>query len=172
MAEEIKYNANIPVQTISYEDKIKEDFNWGKLTMMAYIGRSYFATTQHKWAIKKLYDYYNGHIDIDDYKMITEPFGKRLEGDWSDVVNYPIIKPKADLLLGEFAKRPANKEVFVANDDVVNQSLDEKNKAVLQNLEQLFINTLNQQGVDTGIPSQEVKHPEEVNKEIQLEISI
>lgn len=162
---EIKYNANIPVQTISYKDKIADDFAWGKKTMLAFIDRSYFATTQHKWALKKLYDYYNGHIDIKDYKIITEPFGKQLEGDWSDVVNYPIIKPKVDLLWGEFVKRPNNKEVYVCNEDVVNDSLTEKNKVVLQNLEQLFINTLNQQGVNTGMPTEEVPKPEELQKE-------
>jgi hypothetical protein len=162
---DIKYNANIPVQTISYSDKIKDDFDWGKKTMMAYIGRSYFATTQHKWALKKLYDYYNGHVDLSDYKLITEPFGKKLEGEWSDVVNYPIIKPKVDLLWGEFSKRPTNKEVFVSNGNVTNQVLEEKNKIVLQNLEQLFVNTLNAQGVQTGMESEEIKTPEEVLKE-------
>lgn len=165
MVAPIKYNANIPVQTLSYADKIKDDFEWGKQTMRSYINRSYFATTQHKWALKKLYDYYNGHIDIDDYRLITEPFGKKLEGDWADVVNYPIIKPKVDLLWGEFAKRPKNFEVYVTNDDVTNKVLEEKNKLVFQNLEQLFVNTLNQQGIETGIPSEEVPTPEVVQEE-------
>ncbi len=165
MSKEIKYNANIPIQTISYKDKIANDYDWGKLTMRAYIGRSYFATTQHKWALKKLYDYYNGHIDVDDYKLITEPFGKRLEGDWSDVVNYPIIKPKVDLLWGEFAKRPKHFEVYVTNDDVTNKVLDEKNKIVLQTLEQIFINELNAQGVPTGMPTEEVPKPEEIKEQ-------
>ena len=162
---DIEYNANIPVQTVSYSDKIKDDFEWGKRTMQAYVSRSYFSSTQHKWALKKLYDYYNGHIDINDYKLITEPFGKKLEGDWSDVVNYPIIKPKIDLLWGEFSKRPKNFEVFVSNDDVTNQVLEEKNKVVLQSLEQMFVNELNAQGVETGMPTEEVKKPEEVEKE-------
>jgi hypothetical protein len=165
MAAPIKYNANIPVQTVSYAEKIKDDFEWGKQTMRSYINRSYFATTQHKWALKKLYDYYNGHIDIDDYRLITEPFGKKLEGDWADVVNYPIIKPKVDLLWGEFAKRPKNFDVYVTNDDVTNKALDEKNKLVLQNLEQLFVNELNAQGVDTGMPTEEIPKPEAVQEE-------
>ena len=165
MPKEIKYNINIPVQTVSYADKIADDFEWGKKTMLGYIQRSYFSATQHKLAIKKLYDYYNGHVNIEDYKIITEPFGKRLEGDWSEVVNYPIIKPKIDLLRGEFAKRPNYREVYVTNEDVVNQSLTEKNKIVLQNLEQIFVNTLNQQGVNTGTPTEEVKTPEEVERE-------
>jgi hypothetical protein len=165
MSKEIKYNINIPVQTISYAEKIANDFEWGKKTILGYIQRSYFSATQHKLAIKKLYDYYNGHINIDDYKIITEPFGKKLEGDWSDVVNYPIIKPKIDLLRGEFSKRPNYREVYVTNEDVVNQSLEEKNKVILQALEQLFINSLNEQGIDTGIESQPVQKPEEIEKE-------
>jgi hypothetical protein len=163
--EEIKYNMNIPVQTISYADKIADDFEWGKQTIRAYIQRSYFSATQHKLALKKLYDYYNGHVNVEDYKLITEPFGKKLEGDWSDVVNYPIIKPKIDLLRGEFAKRPNYKEVYVTNGDVVNQQLTEKNKIVLENLEQLFANTLNAQGIDSGIPTEEVPTPKEVEEE-------
>jgi hypothetical protein len=165
MSKEIQYNANIPIQTLSYAEKIADDYEWGKASMRAYIGRSYFATTQHKWALKKLYDYYNGHIDIDDYKLITEPFGKKLEGDWSDVVNYPIIKPKVDLLLGEFAKRPKNFEVYVTNDDVTNEVLEEKNKIILQNLEQMFVNELNSQGIPTGIPTQEVQNPKEIEED-------
>jgi len=162
---DIKYNANIPVQTLSYAEKIKDDFDWGKKSMMAYVYRSYFATTQHKWQLKKLYDYYNGHVDIEDYKLITEPFGTRLEGDWSDVTNYPIIKPKVDLLWGEYAKRPDLCEVYVSNQDVVNEQLDSKNQVVLQTLEQMFINQMNANGVNTGVPSEEVPLPEEVQQQ-------
>ena len=71
MPKEIKYNINIPVQTISYADKIADDFEWGKKTMLGYIQRSYFSATQHKLAIKKLYDYYNGHVNVEDYKNMS-----------------------------------------------------------------------------------------------------
>jgi hypothetical protein len=166
MSEDIKVAGNLlPVQTISYDEKIKNDFAWAKLTMMSLIGRSYFATTQHKLAIKKLYDYYNGHVDIKDYKMVTEPFGIKMEGDWTDVVNYPIIKPKIDLLRGEFAKRPNQFEVYVSNSDVVNQELQAKTQAVYQQLEQLFVNTVKEQGIETGIPEEPVTPPEELEKE-------
>lgn len=165
MSKEIQYNANIPVQTISYDEKIADDFKWGKATIKAYIERSYFATTQRKWWLKKLYDYYNGHIDIDDYKLITEPFGKPIEGDWADVVNYPIIRTKIDLLQGEFAKRPKQFQVYAANDDVINEQLKVKNEQVFQSLEQLFINTLNGKGVNTGVPTEQTKMPEEIEKE-------
>jgi hypothetical protein len=165
MKEDIKYNAEIPVQTVSYNDKIKNDFEWAKRSMDAIIRRSYFSTTQHKWQLKKLYDLYNGHVDLEDYKLIIEPFGKRLEGDFSNVINYPIIKPKIDLLLGEYAKRPKSREVYVSNSDVVNQMLQAKNQMVLQSLEQLFVNELNNQGVDTGVPSEEVPLPKEIEQE-------
>jgi hypothetical protein len=166
MSEDIKVSGNLlPVQTVSYDEKIKDNFAWAKQTMQSLIGRSYFATTQHKLAIKKLYDYYNGHVDIKDYKMITEPFGIKMEGDWSDVVNYPIIKPKIDLLRGEFAKRPNQFEVYITNSDVVNQQLQAKNQMILQSLEQIFVNTLNEQGLNTGVPTEQPPLPEEIEKE-------
>jgi hypothetical protein len=156
-----QYTADIPTQTISYAEKVKDDYAWAKLTIDAYIRRSYFSTTQHKWHLKKLYDLYNGSVDPEDYKLIIEPFGKRLEGDMADVINYPIIKPKIDLLRGEFAKRPKQREVYVSNADTVNKMLEEKKKLTYQTLEQMFINQLNQQGVPTGIPSEEAPNPEE-----------
>ena len=89
---------DIPNQNISYAEKIKDDFAWSKITINAIIGRSTFTTNSQKIWIKKLYDYYNGNIHTDDYKLITEPFGKPMEGSWGDVESYPIIKTKVDLL--------------------------------------------------------------------------
>ena len=165
MADKIEYVSSIPVQTVSYNDKVKDDFQWCKATMRAYIDRSYFTTTQHKIWLKRLYDYYNGHVDIEDYKLITEPFGKKLEGDWSDVLNYPIIKTKIDLLMGEYAKRPKNKEVYCTNDDVTNKEQEELKTKILSSLEQQFINELNEGGVQTGVPSQPQPPPEYIQKE-------
>jgi hypothetical protein len=164
---EVQYISDIPNQNISYAAKIKDDYDWGRKTMLAYIQRSSFSTNTYKMWLKKLYDYYNGHIDIEDYKLVTAPFGKEIEGDWADVKNYPIIKPKVDLLRGEFSKRPKDMTVYVVNDDVNSKMLEELNKQINDNLEQQFINTLNAQGVDTGIPSQEIPTPEYIKEQFE-----
>lgn len=164
---EVQYISDIPNQNISYAAKIKDDYDWGRKTMLAYIQRSSFSTNTYKMWLKKLYDYYNGHIDIEDYKLVTAPFGKEIEGDWADVKNYPIIKPKVDLLRGEFSKRPKDMTVYVVNDDVNSKMLEELNKQINDNLEQQFINTLNAQGIDTGIPSQEIPTPEYIKEQFE-----
>lgn len=164
---DVQYISDIPNQNISYAAKMKNNCDWGQKTMLAYIQRSSFSTNTYKMWLKKLYDYYNGHIDVEDYKLITAPFGKEITGDWADVKNYPIIKPKVDLLRGEFSKRPKDMTVYVVNDDVNNKMLEELNKQINDNLEQQFINTLNEAGVDTGIPSQEIPTPEYIKEQFE-----
>lgn len=158
---------DIPNQNVSYKDKIRNDYAMVKFTMNAYIARSTFTTNTWKLKLKKLYDYYNGNIFLEDYKLITEPFGTPIEGDWSDVQNYPIINTKVDLLSSEYAKRPKKEMVYVVNDDVVTRKDEELNQKINQTLEQMFINELNAQGVQTGVASEEVPVPEKVKEEFE-----
>ena len=55
---------DFPNQNVSYDEKINEDYKFCKLTINAIIGRSTFTTNQWKTWLKKLYDYYNGNINI------------------------------------------------------------------------------------------------------------
>jgi hypothetical protein len=66
------------------------------------------------------------------------------------------------LLEGEYEKRPFNFVVKVNNPDAVNFAQDETYKALLQSLEQDFINKLNQKGANTGQESQEVQPPAKI----------
>lgn len=158
---------DIPNQNVSYNDKIKKDFEFCKLTINAYIGRSTFTTNTWKLWLKKLYDYYNGNINIDDYKLITEPFGKPIEGEWADVENYPIIKTKVDLLHSEFNKRPKRDMVYVVNDDVVTNKTEQLNQQINASLEELFVHTLNKQGVPTGVETEEPETPERIKEQFE-----
>ena len=152
----IEFNSVFPEQTRSYNEKIKDDFEWVKQSVTAIIQRSLFNDAQHKVWLKRLYDYYNGAVYEEDYNLVTQPFGKKIEGDWSDVKNYPLIKGKVDLLRGEYAKRPKNRMVFVVNDDVKTIKDEEWNKKLLEYANQLFINKLNALGVDTNVDSEPV----------------
>ncbi len=158
---------NIPIQTISYNEKIAKDNQWGKTNIKAFINLASFSNSSYKVYMKKLYDYYNGVVDPKDYESFIAPYGKTRTGSPNQVKNYPIIKPKIDLLRGEFAKRPDNFTVVVTNGDVINRKTEELNQKLNQSIEQLFINTLNEQGIDTGIPSQETQTPEYIVKEFE-----
>ena len=158
---------NIPIQTISYKDKIAKDDQWGKNCIKAFINLASFSNSSYKVYLKKLYDYYNGVIDSKDYTSFLSPYGTQRTGIPNLIKNYPIIKPKIDLLRGEFAKRTDNFSVVVSNPDVINRKTEEKNKLIQQTIEQIFVNELNAQGVQTGQPTEETKTPEYIAREFE-----
>lgn len=158
---------NIPIQTLSYSEKVANKNAWGKRNVEAFIQLASFSNSSYKVYLKKLYDYYNGVIDQQDYASFIQPYGVERTGSPTVIKNYPIIKPKIDLLRGEFAKRLDNFSVVVTNGDVTNRKLEEKNQKIKETVEQLFINILNQSGVQTGVPTQEVKAPEYVVQEFE-----
>ena len=155
---------DIPNQNVSYAKKAATDFEWAKTTCNAYIGRSTFTSNNWKTWLKKLYDYANGNIRIEDYKLITEPLGVPLEGDWADVQNFPIIKSKIDLLRSEYSKRPKKDMVYVINDDVVTEKTEALNNEIYNNLESLFLEKVNQQGIETGVEAEQPELPEKVKE--------
>jgi hypothetical protein len=158
---------DIPNQNVSYNDKIKNDYAMVKQSINSYIQRSTFTTNTWKLKLKKLYDYYNGNVYEEDYKLITEPFGTKIEGTLSDVQNYPIINTKIDLLCSEYAKRPKKDMVYVINDDVVTEKTEALNEQINMSLEQEFINTLNQRGVPTNVDSEPVDPPDRIKQEFE-----
>lgn len=164
----ITASATIPIQRISYAEKMKDDCAWGKECVEAYVRLASFGSTSYKLYLKKLYDYYNGHIDEADYTLVTQPYGIHRENFPAEIRNFNIIKPKVDLLRGEYAKRPDTFTVVVKNEDVVSVKLSELNEVLNKTLEQIFINKLNAAGVETGVPSQEVKTPPEVAREFEI----
>ena len=91
-----------------------------------------------------------------------KPYGKSRTNFPSQMRNYPIIKPIIDLLLGEKSKRPLNFTVVVKNADSINIKEEAKKEAVYRSLEQMFINKLNERGVETGLDSEETPLPPHV----------
>ncbi len=158
-------NENIPLQAIPYSEKIADDFAFFKSTANAYINLSFNYTTNYRLELKKLYDYYNGHVYESDYKSTLEPFGKKFEGFPKTIKNYPIIKPKIDLLRGEFIKRPDVCTVVVVNDDAKSEKLETLNAKVEDTLAQIIVNKMNASGVQTGIPSEDIKEtPQQISE--------
>lgn len=154
---------NIPKQALPLSEKDQE---WREQTVEAYINQANFklGVNSHRQWLLKFYDYYNGKIDSSDYSYVLEPYGKRRDNFPAQIRNYNIIKPSIDLLIGEKAKRPFNWNVIVTSPDVVTIKEYEKNEAVKQNLYQWFVNRLNDAGFQTGMQSEEVQLPEEIEQ--------
>lgn len=153
----------IPRQAIPDSQKTQQ---WKEDTVEAIIQRASLASRSglYETEIQKLYGYYNGEIDPSDYTEILQPYGKQREKLPARIRNFNIIKPSVDLLLGEKAKQPFNWSVILSSPDAFTVKEYEKNRAVKENLYQWWINKLNEEGVDTGMESEEVELPEEIEE--------
>tara|TARA_R100001440_G_scaffold7949_1_gene15382 strand:+ start:5599 stop:7818 length:2220 start_codon:yes stop_codon:yes gene_type:complete len=155
-------NADIPKQKQALS---KKNDKWRKECVDSYLNLSNISGYGNRRSkLQTLYDYYNGHVEEEDYKYVTKPYGKSRANFPSKIRNYPIIKPIIDLLLGEKSKRPLNYNVVVKNADTISRKEEAKKAAVGQAMQQQLVNMLNAQGVDTGQPSQDVELPEHVAK--------
>jgi hypothetical protein len=157
---------NIPKQKIP---KSKKTEKWGIECVKGYIKESTFGATG-KHELLKFYEAYNGQMKESDYNYVTNPYnsqGQQKRNFPAKLRNYNIIKPVVDLLLGEKTTRPNNFMVTVSNPDAVTKKEEEQQRLILENLQQQFVNELNEQGVDTGQQSQEAQTPEQVKSYIE-----
>jgi hypothetical protein len=153
----------IPRQKLKRSKKTKQ---WGKECVEGFVSQSSFMQNS-KSDLLRFYEAYNGELAEKDYNYVTNPYnsqaGKKRNFP-AKLRNYNIIKPVIDLLLGEKTQRPSNYQVTVTNGDAVSRLEEEKQKRIVESLQQMFINELNEQGVETGVDSQEVDTPEQVAK--------
>ena len=147
----------------------KKDIKWREACVEAFIDLSNQGTgySTNKDNLKRLYDYYNGTIDEDDYKHVLKPYGKSRSNFPSKMRNFPIIKPIIDLLLGEKSKRPLNFSVVVKNADSISLKEEALNQQIYQSLAQMLVNKMNAQGVETGTESQDVQLPQHIAEQFQ-----
>lgn len=154
---------HIPKQKIVASKKNKQ---WRIDCVKGYIKESTFAATG-KHDLLKLYEAYNGQMSESEYNYVTNPYnsqGHQKRNFPAKLRNYNIIKPVVDLLLGEKTARPSNYMVTVSNQDAVTKKEEEQKKLILENLQQQFVNELNNQGFNTGQPSEEVQTPQQVQE--------
>ena len=152
----------IPRQKLPTSKKTKK---WGEECVEAFIDLSNQGVGPHakNSDLKILYDYYNGVIDEGDYNYVLKPYGKSRKNFPSEMRNYPIIKPIIDLLLGEKSKRPLNYTVTVQNADSISEKENAKRGLIFKNLQQHFMQAVQQQGVDMGAdPDQEIELPQHI----------
>lgn len=133
--------SNIPDQRIPLSKKNKE---WQKNCIDAYCQLATTNYNDRKRRLKRLYDYYNGIIDMEDYDYVLRPYGKTRTNFPSKIRNYPLIKPTIDILLGEKQKRPFNFTVSVINSYAVDRKEKAKNDLILQTIQQAVVNNMNQ----------------------------
>tara|TARA_R110000851_G_scaffold242829_1_gene395379 strand:+ start:3833 stop:6145 length:2313 start_codon:yes stop_codon:yes gene_type:complete len=156
----------IPRQKLSIN---KKDKKWQESCVEAFIDLSNQGTgyTANKDNLKRLYDYYNGTVDEEDYTHVLKPYGKSRGNFPSKMRNFPIIKPIIDLLLGEKSKRPLNFSVVVKNADSISLKEEALSQKIYQNMSQMLVNKMNERGVETGTESQDIELPKHIAEQFE-----
>lgn len=158
---------NLPKQKVSHAEKTKNDDEWGKKCIDSFIDNSKFGGA-YSDDLLEYYSIYNGEMNESKYySYVTNPLNSndpKRKNFPARIRNYNIIKPVIDLLMGEKNKRPFNYTVVCKNSDVINQKKQAESAQIMQILQQMFINELNNQGVDTGQQNQEVPQIQEFIK--------
>jgi hypothetical protein len=160
---------------VSLAKKTANIFEYTKGVMNHFIGSCYFLdevvnSYEKGRDLRILYLAYNLQLPDSYFHYVTNP----LNSSNADYQNWParlrqysIIRPNITLLEGEYDKRPFSFTVKVNNSDAVSIARDKEYQALLQTLEQMFINELNQRGAQTGQPTQEVELPTKIKAKFQ-----
>lgn len=161
---------NRPSFRVLDSKKRAKDFEYTKKIMNYLIGCSYFVDEamtngEETRDIRLLYEAYNMKLPESYFNYVTNPLNStnpNYKNFPARIRAYSIIRPNIDLLEGEYDKRPFNFVIKINNPDAVNQAQDQEYQAILQSLEQQFVNELNKRGANTGQDSQEVELPEKI----------
>ena len=120
-----------PPQFVLESEKTEEWANkWvdAVVSYMAYVESQY-----HNSRLNDIQNYniYNGSLELQDFKYITEQYGMAYP---ARLVNYPIISPKIDLLVGEELRRPMDIKVSTTNKEAVLRKEDVKVNLIMKKL--------------------------------------
>ena len=165
------YQFEKPLIALSEEDKNKDNKLWYKDNINFILRNSYFTilptinNTLYKRNLQLLYNVYNNQIEESIFNYVSNPLnttkGKNRNFP-ARIRPYNIIRENIDIFLGEFTKRYFNYIILNEGEEAYNKMLEQRKAVIYENVNQHFINALNEMGVDTGEQSQEVQLPEEV----------
>lgn len=158
---------NFPKQKVPLSVK-KDDEKFGIPTINAILDDLTFPAAGDE--IAKLYDAYNGVIRETDYNYVIDPY----KGDQyrkrnfpAKIRNYNIIRSVVDTLIGEKDRRGLRYHATVKNPDVVTRKEQAERSKILEHMKQQYINEMNNAGLPTGHPSQELPDLESMIKEFK-----
>lgn len=163
----MSYNnkSTFPNQLISDSEKTVE---WCEQMIDAVAGYIYSDSSvweDNVYEDIKNYAIYNGQWDTDDYAYLTEQYGFAQP---ARLVNYPIITPKIDLLLGEELRRPLDMKVVTINKEAAIRKEDMKIKMTLKKYTDNMVKELEQQmGFSINTVLDGLPIPEDIDKYMQ-----
>ena len=151
----------IPSMVVSEKKKNKELCDQVLNAITRYMGVDSGHYNSSRVRDIKNYQIYNGQLNQADYKYLTEQYGLTYP---ARLVNYPIITPKIDLLVGEEIRRPLDMKVSTINKEAVIRKYDHKVGLMMKSLLDEFHQEFKQQhGIDIIQQGQGLPVPEDID---------
>ena len=123
--------STMPSMVLPENEKTQDWCRQVLLAITSYMGAEGGSYTTSRSKDIRNYQIYNGVLSQGDYKYITEQYGLTYP---ARLVNYPIITPKIDLLVGEELRRPLDMKVTTVNKSAVIRKHDHKVKLMMHKL--------------------------------------
>ena len=157
--ENSKYKS-MPLMVVSEKEKNDE---WGGQVLNSITGYMAAGDSTHNYSrVRDIRNYqiYNGELNQSDYTYLTEQYGLTYP---ARLVNYPIITPKIDLLLGEELRRPLDMKVSTVNKEAVVRKHDHKVTLMMRQLLDDFHQEFKEkEGLDIVEQGQGIPVPEDI----------
>jgi len=123
--------SSMPSMVVSEKEKTEEWCREVLKAITSYMGSGGGSYYSSRVKDVRNYQIYNGVLSQADYTYITEQYGLTYP---ARLVNYPIITPKIDLLLGEELRRPIDMKVTTVNKSAVIRKHDHKVALMMREL--------------------------------------
>jgi hypothetical protein len=146
---------SFPKQKVSKAEKTEEWYQ----SSAKWIRDNSAYHTDDRYEMVQLYKAAMGLLNPSEYKYVLNPYNTPAENMCeypARIRNYDIITPIVSLFVGEKADKPFNHQVISVNSEAPNQYTESLNQAIETAMAQHVVNGLNDAGVPTGVPSQEV----------------
>ena len=151
---------SMPSMVISEKDKTQDWCRQVLNAVTSYMGAEGGAYHTARTKDIRNYQIYNGQLNQADYSYITEQYGLTYP---ARLVNYPIITPKIDLLLGEELRRPMDTKVSTVNKAAVIRKHDHKVGLIMRDLLSEFHEQMKEElGIDVLNEGQGLPVPEDI----------
>lgn len=125
---------SFPKQKLPFSQKGKK---WRQSHLEWADHNSYLNNTivRRKFKQKKInLNLYNGHVDLQDMKLVLNPGGLEKHYIPDAIQHYPIIAPRVNVLVGEEKRRKFDWTVQITNPDTVSRIKQDKMKLVNQKI--------------------------------------
>ena len=159
------------LQTISWNEKLKNDKQWFKDMVKYYIAGSRFGAAKDDRDLGMLYDVYNSKFPMKWFEHITNPLSAKNPNH----KNFPakirpvnILRTNLDLLMAEYPRRPFIFQVNNLSDTSYSSYQEELQKKIKANLNSFFQLKVQHDLMEEGLITKDGKPAsEEVLQEIQ-----